>query len=315
MARGTQWKTDDIPDLVDRTYVVTGATSGLGLATAVELARHRATVVVTGRNADRLQTSWEAVAADASGPEPLQVLMDLADLASVRQAATEIIEATDKIDVLVNNAGVMATPQNVTADGFELQIGTNHLGHFALTGLLLNAMPIDDPTADNRVVNVSSGAHRMGKVNVGDLNYEDRSYNPWQAYGQSKLANLLFTLELEKKANAAGWSLSSLAAHPGWSATNLQFSGPKMAQNVVGKYTTQVANRIVGQSAEAGALPQLRAATDPTAKSGEYYGPDGFMEMRGKPVLVDRSSAAQDEVTAAELWNLSEELTGVVYPN
>ncbi len=314
MARGTQWKTNDIPDLVDRTYVVTGATSGLGLATAVELARHRATVVVTGRNADRLQTSWEAVAADASGPEPLQVLMDLADLTSAREAATEIIEATDKIDVLVNNAGVMATPQNITADGFELQIGTNHLGHFALTGLLLNAMPIDDPTADNRVVNVSSGAHRMGQVNVGDLNYENRRYNPWQAYGQSKLANLLFTLELENKADAAGWSLSSLAAHPGWSATNLQFSGPKMAQNIVGKSTTQVVNRVVGQSAEAGALPQIRAATDPTAKSGEYYGPDGFMEMRGKPVLVDRSSAAQDEVTAAELWNLSEELTGVVYP-
>ncbi len=314
MARGTKWNTTDIPDLNGRTYVITGATSGLGLATAVELARHRAEVIVTGRNPDRLQQALEAVSAEATGAAPAQVLMDLASLASVREAARQIIAATDQVNVLINNAGVMATPQNVTVDGFELQIGTNHLGHFALTGLLLEAMSLDDPATDNRVVNVSSGAHRMGKVNVADLNYMDRKYNPWQAYGQSKLANLLFTLELQRKAAAAGWSLRSLAAHPGWSATNLQFSGPKMAQNVVGKYTTKVANAVIGQSAEDGALPQLRAATDPAAESGEYYGPDGFMEMRGKPVIVDRSSDAQDEINAAALWELSEELTDVTFP-
>ena len=307
------WTPADIPDLSDRVFVVTGATSGLGLATAAQVSRSGATVVVTGRDPGRLQEAWEAVAAVSRGPEPDSVLLDLADLSSIRAAADNILERHNTIHVLVNNAGIMAPPLGRTVDDFELQIGTNHLGHFALTGLLLPAIPADDEQADARVVTVSSNAHRMGKVNLEDLNYRDRRYEAWQAYGQTKLANLLFTRELDRRAQLAGLHLKALAAHPGWSATNLQFSGPAIAQNIVGRTITRTMNAVVGQSAEAGAWPQIRAATDPTAESGQYYGPDGFMEMRGKPVVVEPNKASRDDETASGLWDLSEDLTGVSY--
>jgi NAD(P)-dependent dehydrogenase (short-subunit alcohol dehydrogenase family) len=305
------WTPADIPDLTGRVFVVTGATSGLGLANAAQLARHGGSVVVTGRNPERLQNAWEEVTAASNGPEPDQVLLDLADLSSVQTAAAQITELHDTVHVLINNAGIMAPPLSRTVDDFESQIGTNHLGHFALTGLLLPALPTEDETADARVVTVSSGAHRMGKIDLDDLNYRDRRYEAWQAYGQTKLANLLFTRELSRRAQSAGLRLKALAAHPGWSATNLQYAGPAMAQNIVGRTITRTVNAVVGQSAEVGSWPQVRAATDPAAETGEYYGPDGFMEMRGKPVLVEPNRAAQDDETAAGLWDLSEELTGV----
>lgn len=305
------WTPADIPNLSGRVFVVTGATSGLGLANAAQLARHGGQVVVTGRDPDRLRSAWEEVSAASQGPQPDQVLLDLADLSSVRTAAAEIMALHDTIHVLINNAGIMAPPLSRTVDDFESQIGTNHLGHFALTGLLLPAMPTDDATADARVVTVASGAHRMGKVDLDDLNYRNRRYESWQAYGQTKLANLLFTRELSRRATSAGLKLKAVAAHPGWSATNLQFAGPAMAQNVVGRTITRTVNAVVGQSAEIGSWPQVRAATDPGVESGQYYGPDGFMEMRGKPVLVEPSNAAKNDETAASLWKLSEDLTGV----
>lgn len=311
---GDTWTTDHIPDLTGRTYVVTGATSGLGIPTAVELARHGAEVVVTGRDPAKLTAALEQVKAAASAAGPSGQALDLADLASVRAAAAEIVESHPVVHVLVNNAGVMATPYRKTADGFELQIGTNHLGHFALTGLLLPAMPTDDPTADARVVTVASTAHRGGRVDPDDLNFERRRYQAWSAYGQSKLANLLFTAELARRAHAAGMFLKAVAAHPGWSATNLQYAGPKMAQNVVGRAGVRVMNAVVGQSAANGALPTLFAATDPTITTNEYIGPDGPFEIRGHPKRVGRSAAAMDTQKAAALWEVSEGLTDVRYP-
>lgn len=219
----------------------------------------------------------------------------------------------DTLDVLINNAGIMAPPLGRTVDGFETQIGTNHLGHFALTGLLLPKMPVAGPNADSRVVNVSSAAHKMGKMDLDDLNYEHRKYSSWPAYGQSKLANLLFTADLDRRAQQAGWTLKSVAAHPGFSSTNLQFAGPSMAHNPVGKQMTRLMNAVMGQSAESGARPQLYAATMPDVRSGEYYGPKDFFETRGAPKRVGRTAAAKDQATAAGLWELSEELTGVHY--
>lgn len=309
----TKWTEADLADLTDRTYVVTGATSGLGLATATALAAHGATVVLTGRDQQRLEASVAAVAQNATGPAPAGQMLDLADLASVRDAGAALVEQYPVIDVLINNAGVMATPQRQTVDGFELQLGTNHLGHFALTGLLLPALPVADAAADARVVTVSSGAHRMGSVDPDDLFFDRRPYRAWQAYGQSKLANLLFTAELDRRARAAEAHLIAAAAHPGYSSTNLQYAGPAIAQNPVGRVVTKGMNAVIGQSADAGAWPTLFAATDPSVRGDDYIGPDGLLEMRGHPRLVDRSAAAQDTSVAQRLWERSEELTGVEY--
>jgi len=298
------WNITDIPDLTGRTFLVTGATSGLGFETAKALAGAGGQVVLAGRSPAKLADAQRSI------PHPtLSVALDLADLASVHAAAQDLPVPT--LDVLVNNAGVMAPPLGRTADGFETQIGTNHLGHFALTALLLPRMPVDG--GDARVVTVSSGAHRMGAVDLDDLNYEHRRYSPWPAYGQSKLANLLFMAELDRRARAQGWSLRSVAAHPGYAATNLQFAGPAMAHNFVGRQLTRVMNAVIGQSAASGAWPQLYAATMPDVRGGEYFGPDGPFESRGAPKRVDRSRAAQDTRIAAQLWDLSEELTGVHY--
>ncbi len=296
------WNITDIPDQSGLTILVTGATSGLGLESAKALAAAGADVILAGRSAERLQ------GAQAQIPQPTRLLLlDLADLDSVRKAA----ESVDHLDVLINNAGVMAPPFGRTADGFETQIGTNHLGHFALTGLLLPKMPTSSRHA--RVVTVSSSAHRMGSVDVNDLNFDHRRYSSWPAYGQSKLANLLFAAELDRRAQHAGWRLRSVAAHPGWAATNLQFAGPAMAHNPIGRLITKVMNAVVAQSAESGARPQLYAATMPDVQGGQYYGPDGLFESRGAPKRVGRTSAAKDEATAAALWDLSEELTDVQY--
>lgn len=298
------WNITDIPDLSGRTFLITGANSGLGFETAKALAGAGGQVILAGRSNATISTAQQEIP-----QETLALELDLADLASVHTAAENL--PVDTLDVLINNAGVMAPPLGRTAEGFETQIGTNHLGHFALTGLLLDRMPIDG--GDARVVTVSSGAHRMGSMDLDDLNYEQRKYSAWPAYGQSKLANLLFMSELDRRAQAAGWSLRSVAAHPGYAATNLQFAGPKYASNPVGKQLTRVMNAVMGQSAQSGARPQLYAATMPDVRGGEYFGPDRLMESRGAPKRVDRSAAAKDEVSARRLWDLSEELTGVHY--
>ena len=309
-----KWTDADLPDLSERTFVVTGATSGLGLETAVALCAHGATVVLAGRDPGRLRSAVTKAGAVATGPEPSGQLLDLADLGSVRSAAEELAEQHPVINVLINNAGIMATPRRQTADGFELQVGTNHLGHFALTGLLLPTLLAADagPQAA-RVVTVSSGAHRMGSVDPDDLFFERRTYRPWQAYGQSKLANLLFTSELARQAELADVPVIAAAAHPGYAGTNLQFAGPSFAQNSIGRLWMKGMNSVLGQSALAGAWPTLYAATRPDVHSGDYIGPDGWLEQRGHPRHVGRSAAAKDMAVAARLWERSEELTGVTY--
>ncbi len=290
----SKWTAADTPSLEGRTVVVTGANSGLGLVTARELGRAGARVVLAVRD----QAKGEKAAASVPGEREVRQL-DMADLASVR-AFAEGWEG--ELDVLVNNAGVMATPERRTEDGFELQIGTNHLGHFALTNLLL-------PHITDRVVTVSSGAHRLGKIDLDDLNWRERDYDRWRAYGQSKLANLLFTLELERRVRESGSKVRALAAHPGYSATNLQSRTENLLQNAL----MVVTNRVLAQSEEMGALNILFAATQ-DLPGAAYVGPDGFHEQRGHPILVGRSREASDAETAKRLWELSEELTGVSFP-
>jgi NAD(P)-dependent dehydrogenase (short-subunit alcohol dehydrogenase family) len=291
---GHKWTADDLPDQSGRTFVVTGANSGVGLAAARELARAGARVVLAVRDAAR----GERAASTIAGETEVRTL-DLADLASVR-AFAEAWEGD--LDVLINNAGVMAVPPRRTPDGFELQIGTNHLGHFALTNLLL-------PHVRDRVVTLSSGAHRIGGLDVADLNWQRRRYQRWRAYGQSKLANLLFVLELQRRLSEAGSELRAVAAHPGYAATNLQSRTESRLQNAAMAITT----RLMAQSDEMGALPTLFAATQ-DIPGGSYVGPDGPGEQRGHPTLVGRSRAAQDAAAARALWDRSEELTGVRFP-
>jgi NAD(P)-dependent dehydrogenase (short-subunit alcohol dehydrogenase family) len=289
-----KWTAQDLPDLQGRTFVVTGANSGIGLAAARELGRAGAHVVLAVRDVAK----GHAAAASIEGHPEVREL-DLADLASVRAFA----DAWDgDLDVLVNNAGVMAVPESRTKDGFEMQFGTNHLGHFALTNLLL-------PHVRDRVVVVASGAHRMGSIHLDDLNWERHGYSRWRAYGQSKLANLLFMSELQRRLDEAGSDVRALGAHPGWAATNLQHR----TENVVQNTFLAIANRVIAQSEEMGALPTLFAATQ-DLPGDTYIGPDGLGEQRGHPKVVGRNGAARDMETARRLWELSEELTGVAFP-
>jgi NAD(P)-dependent dehydrogenase (short-subunit alcohol dehydrogenase family) len=288
-----KWTAADLPDQSGRTVVVTGANSGIGLVAARELARRGARVVLAVRDVAK----GERAAATVTGTREVRAL-DLADLASIRAFAAAW---EGDLDVLINNAGVMAVPESRTADGFELQLGTNHLGHFALTNLLLEHVT-------DRVVTISSGAHRMGRIRFDDLNWE-REYDRWGAYGQSKLANLLFTLELQRRLTASGSTVRALAAHPGYAATNLQSRTGHRLQNAL----MAIGNRIVAQSDEAGALPTLFAATQDLPPAA-YVGPDGLGEARGHPTLVARSARASDVETARRLWTRSEELTGATFP-
>ena len=286
------WTAADLPDQSGRTIVVTGANSGLGAVIASELARAGARVILACRDTVKGQAAADAM------PGRTEVRpLDLADITSVRAFAAGLGE----FDVLVNNAGVMATPFGRTEDGFERQIGTNHLGHFALTGLVLDRL-------SDRVVTMSSGAHRLGRVDLSDLNWERRPYKRWSAYGQSKLANLLFTYELQRRLDAAGSSRRALAAHPGYAATNLQSHTDSIQDRVMA-----VTNRLVAQSAAMGALPALYAATESGLPGGSFLGPDGFMEQRGYPKIVRSSARSYDRTTAAGLWSLSETLTGVTF--
>jgi NAD(P)-dependent dehydrogenase (short-subunit alcohol dehydrogenase family) len=298
-----KWTVEQIPDQSGRLAIVTGANSGLGLVTARELARAGAHVVLACRNVERGEAALSTCEGAVPGAELELEQLDLASLDSVRAFAERFRAAHDGLDLLINNAGVMATPRGRTADGFELQFGTNHLGHFALTGLLIGAM---EGRVDARVVTLSSGMHRIGRIAFDNLGGE-RRYFRWRAYGQSKLANLLFALELGRRLRAAGSSVKSLAAHPGWAATNLQYAGPPAFDRAV----AHVGNKVLAQSDEMGALPTLYAATKPGLEGGTFAGPDGFLEQRGHPKPVATSSAARDEQAARRLWEVSEEMTGV----
>ncbi|MTD46433.1 SDR family NAD(P)-dependent oxidoreductase [Conexibacter sp. W3-3-2] len=293
----SSWLSANLPDQSGRTIVVTGASSGIGATAARHLAAAGAHVVLAVRDVAKGQ----AVADTLPGSTEVRRL-DLADLASVR-AFAEGFGDGDTIDVLVNNAGVMALPEQRTADGFEMQIGTNHLGHFALTNLLLGRV-----TA--RVVSVASSAHRAGRIRLDDLNWEEPgSYDRWRAYGQSKLANLLFTSELQRRLAAAGSPVIATAAHPGYSATHLQGHTGSRLQGAL----MAIGNRIVAQDDAAGALPTVHAAVA-DIPGDSYVGPNGPFELRGTPKLVGRTDAAKDADVAARLWTLSEELTGVRWP-
>jgi NAD(P)-dependent dehydrogenase (short-subunit alcohol dehydrogenase family) len=284
----------DIPYQSGVTAIVTGSNSGIGRAAAAALAAKGAHVVLAVRNLDK----GRAAAAAMTGATEVREL-DLADLASVRRFA----DGWDgEIDLLINNAGIMIPPLTRTADGFELQFGTNHLGHFALTNLLLEHVT-------GRVVTVSSVGHRQGGINFDDLNWERRPYKAMRAYGQSKLANLLFCAELQRRLSAAGSTVLSNAAHPGYTATNLQFHSGRGLMDTIGK----LGNRLIAQDENAGAEPTLYAALA-EIPGNSYAGPGGFMEQRGAPKLVGRTKAAMDMDVARRLWDVSEQLTGVSYP-
>ncbi|NJQ06770.1 oxidoreductase [Streptomyces lonarensis] len=303
-----RWTASDIPRLTGTTAVVTGANSGIGAVTALLLARAGARTVLACRDAGRGGATVERIRRAAPGADVRLVLLDLADLASVREAAPRLAaEAGGRLELLVNNAGVMALPLRRTADGFEMQFGTNHLGHFALTGLLGEALV----AGSGRVVTVSSLAHRIGGLDLTDPNAERGRYDRWRAYGASKLANLLFTDELDRRAAAAGVGLTATAAHPGLSSTELGQAGLVM-EGRRGLARLERATRVFTQPAARGALPVLRAATDPAAAGGDYFGPDGPLEVRGAGAgRARRSSAARDPRTAADLWETSVTLTGV----
>lgn len=290
-----KWTTADLTDQTGKRIIVTGANSGLGKATAAELAPVGASVILACRNVEL----GKAAAAEMTGDVEVRRL-DLADLDSVREFADGVDEP---IDILINNAGVMAVPHGKTAQGYELQFGTNHLGHFALTGRLLDRLKAAEKP---RVTVLSSMAHNWGSINFDDLQSEQR-YNRWRAYGQSKLANLLFAYEFARRAKAAGSPIVVTAAHPGYAATKLQSKTESLMDKVMA-----VGNAIVAQSAAAGALPTLYAATE-DIPSGSYVGPDGFQQQRGKPRLVGSNRASRDEAVASRLWDVSEELTGVKY--
>jgi len=295
------WDTDDIPDQSGRVAVVTGANSGLGLHTATGLARKGAHVVLAVRDTAKGEQAARSVAAGSSGPDPEVRALDLSSLESVQAFAADL--GHERVDLLINNAGIMMTPARKTADGFELQLGTNHLGHFALTGLLLDRVRA---AYAGRIVTLSSIEHKGGHLEFDDLQLE-RNYSPRRAYQQSKLANATFGLELDRRLRAVGVPAISVLAHPGYSATNLQSTGPTGLM----KHLMSVTNRVLAQSAEQGALPTLYAATDPDVRGGDYYGPDGFMEARGKPTKVGVTPAGRDPEVGRRLWEVSEELTGV----
>lgn len=298
------WTTADIPDQSGRVAVVTGANTGLGFETAKALAAKGARVVLAVRNLDKGKEAASAIAAATPGADLTLQELDLGSLASVRSAADEIRTAHDHVDLLINNAGLMYPPKGTTADGFELQFGTNHLGHFAFTGLLLDHL-VSMP--GSRIVTVSSVGHRISAaIHFDDLNWE-RSYNRVAAYGQSKLANLLFTYELQRRLASYGTTIAA-AAHPGGSDTDLMRHLPNALQ-----FALPVL-RPLFQSADMGALPTLRAATDPNVHGGEYYGPDGLGGVRGYPKLVKSSAQSHDVDLQRRLWTVSEELTAVMFP-
>ncbi len=305
-----KWTADNIPDLTGKVIVVTGANSGLGLETTRELAGKGAQVIMACRNPDKAKDAVSDVRENY--PRALLDVMslDLSSLASVRRFAKQLHDKHRHIDVLVNNAGIMAIPYNKTTDGFEMHFGTNHLGHFALTGLLFDLLLA---AKQARIVNVSSQAHVMGKMRWDDLNWE-RDYSKWGAYGMSKLANLLFTFELGRRSQEKALPIISVAAHPGYSATNLQYVGADMAGDQLTGKLSRAFNPLLGQPASMGALPQLYAICASDVASNDYIGPDGWFGVRGYPTKATPHKRAQDTAAWQKLWDVSETLTSVRFP-
>lgn len=302
------WRVARVPDLSARSIIITGANSGIGYEAARVLARHQADVVLACRNLAKARGAADRIRLETPAAHLEVISLDLADLASVRAFCDAFRAKRSRLDVLINNAGVMALPRRTTQDGFEMQLGTNHLGHFALTGRLLELLLA---TPGSRVVNVSSIAHRFGTIRFHDLQWE-RGYQKWAAYGQSKLANLLFTYELDRRLKAAGSDTISVACHPGWAATNLQQAGPKMSGSKIMETLSAWGNAALAQDAAGGALPTVFATVEPL-RGGEYVGPTGMMGWRGPPAVVEPAAKARDPEVAARLWDESERLTGVHY--
>jgi len=304
------WTADEMPAMEGQTVVVTGANSGLGYEGTKAFADAGATVVMACRSEERGERAATDIRREVRGGNLVVRVCDLADLDSVAAFAEGLREEADGIDVLCNNAGVMAIPRQETADGFEMQLGVNHVGHFALTGRLLPELRASE--GESRVVTQSSQAHTAGEMDFSDLQSE-REYGKWSAYGRSKLANLLFAYELQRRLREADEDIVSVACHPGYADTDLQFRGPREMESSVRMGMMKVANKLFGQSAERGALPMLYAATSDEVTGGEYVGPGGFMRMRGAPEFQTSNAASNDEADAEQLWAVSEELTGVEY--
>jgi NAD(P)-dependent dehydrogenase (short-subunit alcohol dehydrogenase family) len=306
---GGRWTAADVPDQHGRFAIITGGTGGLGLETARVLASRGATVVLAGRDPAKLQAASSGLVAAQSGSSVQTAEIDLSSLESVRKAAAELAGRYPNIDLLINNAGVMMPPYGLTKDGYELQFGTNHLGHFALTGLLIRQLLA---TPGSRVVTVSSNAHRTGRIDFADLN-SSRRYRRMGAYGQSKLANLMFTYELQRRLDAASEQTIALAAHPGTARTDLTRHMSALSNAAMGSRFAPLTSRFV-QNAAMGALPILRAATDAAAIGGTYYGPDGFAQLTGYPVVVTSTTRSHNRQAQRRLWVESEQLTGITYP-
>ena len=304
-----KWTPDPHGDLTGKTYLITGGNSGIGYEAAKVLAQKGGTVIIACRNTNRAQVAIETIRATSPNAQISSVLLDLADLNSVRHCAEELNGRLDYLDVLINNAGVMALPYSLTNDGFEMQLGTNHLGHFALTAWLLPSL---SRTADPRVINVASNAHKGGRVRFDDINAE-KHYSEWGAYAQSKLSNLLFFAELHRRRSLFLPKLRSLACHPGYSDTKLLYSSPSLNKSRIANLILKLGGRYVAQSAKAGAWPTLYAALEPIP-SGSYIGPDGLFGLAGQPTFVTPSKRAKDEKSAQRLWELSEAMTGVCFP-
>ena len=305
----SKWNSNDIPDQTGRISLVTGANSGLGFHTAMDLAAKGSRVLMACRSEARGERAAAAIRQMLPQAQLEVTELDLADLESIRRCAETLRNDLNRLNILINNAGVMAIPRRETAQGFERQFGVNHLGHFALTGALL---PLLLETPGSRIVNVSSMAHRSGGMDFSDL-HGKRKYTRFGAYSQSKLANLLFTLELHRRLERKGADTISVAAHPGWAATNLQFAGPRDRGSSIEMLMMRALNSLLAQSAQQGALPQLYAATAPDVRGGDFFGPDGWMEMRGHPCKVTAKETAYDEDSARQLWQVSFELTGEMY--
>ncbi|HET8882684.1 MAG TPA: oxidoreductase [Solimonas sp.] len=307
----SKWTAADMPDLAGKTAIVTGANSGLGYYTARDLAAHGAHVVLACRDRGRTEAAMQALKAEVPGARVEFIALDLADLDSVAGFARTFKARHPTLDILHNNAGVMALPQMRTKQGFEMQFGTNHLGHFALTGQLLETL-LAAPAA--RVISTASMAHTWTRgIDLIDPNWQRKPYRKWDAYGKSKLANLLFAYELQRRFARAGAAAISVVAHPGYAATNLQGAGAKIEKSVIGGMVMKLGNALFGQPAAMGALPQLYAATMPDVRGGDYYGPDRMGGSRGHPAKARSNAASRDESVAAQLWALSENLTGVRY--
>ncbi|MCD2198362.1 SDR family oxidoreductase [Halobacterium sp. KA-4] len=310
MFNDSGWTADELPDQSGRNVVVTGANSGIGYEATKAFAAHGAHVVLAVRSVERGEDAKREIEAEYPGASLTVHEVDLADLDSVAAFADWYETTYDSLSVLANNAGVMAIPRSETADGFETQFGVNHLGHFALTGHLLDVLRRTSGQA--RVVTQSSMAHESGEIDFEDLQHE-QEYDKWEAYGQSKLANVLFAYELDRRLRAANASVTSVACHPGFAATNLQLRGPEAEGSRLRLLAMKAANAVLAQSAEAGAWPLLYAATHPSIDGGEYVGPGGLLNMRGHPEEQQSSERSQDEATARRLWSVSEDLTGVSF--